>query len=82
MITILDAGPLMGYSENDHLIEADEIKDLIGRQFRSVGEALKATDARCYIGSYGGRAAHPHPYTWVEVRTASGEVQNHKSYGS
>lgn len=80
MITVTNAGALEGYSGVDHLIE-DETKDIIGRRFRSVGEALKAADRKCFIGRYGDRPRRVHPYTWVEVRFASGETKTFRSVG-
>lgn len=79
MITVIDAGAKAGYSGVDHLIEDSEIKDIVGRQFRSVGEALRAADARCYIAGHNGRPRRRHPYTWVEVRMADGTVRTHSS---
>lgn len=75
MITVQDAGALAGYSGEDHMIEAGKIKDIIGRDFPSVGAALKAADSRCKI------RGRPHPYTWVEVRMADGTTRTHKSTG-
>lgn len=80
MITVLNAGALHGYSGVDHLID-DQTSSVVGRQFRSVGEALQAADRKCFIDAYGDRPRRYHPYTWVEVRFASGEVRTFRSVG-
>lgn len=41
MITIKSAGLRYGYSGYDHLITGEECSDIIGRRFRSVGEARR-----------------------------------------
>lgn len=79
MINVLNAGALHGYDSNDHLIEEDELKDIIGLSFRSVGDALRAADNRCYIARHGNHKRCSHPYTWIEVRMANGEIREHKS---
>ena len=79
MVTVLNAGARAGYSGVDHLIDDRELKDIIGRDFRSVGEALKAADKRCWIDAYGPSPRRRHPYTWVEVRTSDGSVRVHYS---
>lgn len=78
MLIVTNAGALEGYSGVDHLIE-DETREIIGRQFRSVGEALRAADRKCFIGRHGDRPRRAHPYTWVEVRFANGEIKTFRS---
>ena len=79
MITITDAGALAGYSSTDHLIDDRAIKDIIGRQYRSVGEALRAADSRCFMDAHGDHPRRPHQYTWVEVLMCDGSKRTHKS---
>lgn len=45
MITLEDAWHRQGYTRDDHLLDDGPLKDMIGRQFRSVGEARKALAA-------------------------------------
>lgn len=52
MITILDARLRKGYSGVDHYITGYECDDVIGRKFRSVGEARKAADS-CAVKNVG-----------------------------
>ena len=79
MITVLNGGSLNGYSSTDHLIDDSQIKDIIGRQFRSVGDALRAADRRVFIDGTPSRKRRAHPYTWVQVQMANGAVNEHKS---
>ena len=44
MVTIITASLAQGYSGNDHLITGRECEDVIGREFRSVGEARRAAE--------------------------------------
>lgn len=74
MIKVIDAGALQGYSGTDHLIDDSEIKDIIGREYRSVKQALDAADKRCFIVSHGSNPRRNHPYTWVKVMMANGEI--------
>lgn len=78
MITVINAGSLSGYSQTDHLIEDSAIREIIGKEFRSVKQALKAADDRCFLEKFLGRRIR-HPYTWIEVRFANGEVREFKS---
>ena len=73
MITIQNAGALAGYSGTDHLIDESEIKDVIGVQYRCVGDALRAVEKRCF-----NRGRH-HPYVWADIRMANGDVHHHTS---
>lgn len=74
MITVVNAGSLAGYSDYDHLIDDSQVKEIIGREFRSVGEALKAANKRCWIEVPPTGRRRSHPYTYVEVRMADGSV--------
>jgi hypothetical protein len=42
MITIKDAGYARGYSPTDHLLDDNDMMDVIGQQFRSAREAMNA----------------------------------------
>jgi hypothetical protein len=79
MVTVVNAGALAGYSGTDHLIDDSGIADIIGRQYRSVGDALRAADSRCWMAAHNGRPARRHRYTWVECRMANGETISAKS---
>ena len=70
MITVKNAGALNGYSSTDHLIDTSAMGEIIGKQFRSVGSALKAADKRCWMDGCGGRKGSNYPYTWVVVMFA------------
>jgi len=72
MITIVDAGIAHGYSSDDHLITGREASGVIGRQFRSVREALTA--ARIEAGENCDRGLSVDTVE-VEVRFANGETR-------
>lgn len=78
MVTVIDAGVLQGYSGLDHLIE-DETADIIGREYRSVGDALRASDKLAWIARHGNHPRRQHPYTWVKVQMARGQVVERQS---
>lgn len=75
MITVKDGGALAGYSDSDHLIDDSDIKDIIGLEYRSVGDALRAAKSRCWMrGTY----CHPgyqYSYVWIEVVFADGTTK-------
>lgn len=77
MITVINAGALTGYSSTDHLIDDTDVKKIIGKQFKSVKAALKAADKNCFMET--AKVYRNHPYTWVEVKMASGETSTHRS---
>jgi hypothetical protein len=79
MITVIDAYALNGYSGYDHLIDDSKLKEIIGQEFRSVGEALKAADKRCFIDAPPTGRRRQHPYTGMKVRMADGSVHEHYS---
>lgn len=69
MITVTKAGFSQGYTGYDHLLDSTGMADVVGRSFRSVGEARKAArqaagpqDRRCSLTP-----------VWVEVMFADGE---------
>lgn len=74
MIIVKNAGALQGYSSTDHLIDSSACLELVGRQFRSVAQALKAADKRCKM-ERPGHGYTSHPYTFVEVLFADGSTR-------
>ena len=73
MITITEAFVASGYSGCDHLLTGRECDDVIGRQFRSVGEACQAADSAAERNG-DRRAVGGGPHCRVTCRMASGET--------
>ena len=73
MVTITSAGLAHGYSGWDHLITGHECEDVIGRRYRSVGEARRAAEAA--VAREGDRRVRVAPVA-LTVRFASGEERD------
>jgi len=74
MITIMNALIRRGYSSVDHYITGDEFHDVIGRSFRSVGEASKSV--RSYKYKNVGHKSLKYSPILLTVCFASGEVKD------
>jgi len=72
MVTILRAGYQHGYSRYDHLITGHECEDVVGRAYRSVGEAQTAA-WRAAARLADRRVTHAP--IWLEVRFADGSTR-------
>jgi hypothetical protein len=82
MVTVVNGGALAGYSAWDHLVEGGDIAALIGRQYRCAADALRAAEARCWIGEPGSgspQRRRNHPYIWLEVQMSSGAIRRVQS---
>lgn len=73
MVTLIEARALSGYSGQDHLIE-DETSEIIGMEFRCVGDAIRAADKRVFIARHGDVPRRSHPYTWVKCELSNGHI--------
>lgn len=77
MITVTDAGIKAGYTGYDHLIDSGDknnVRSIVGRQFRSVAEARRHAE-RAYESACD-RRVRTAPI-WLTVRLASGEVRDY-----
>jgi len=79
MITVLDAYALTGYSRYDYLINDADLRQIVGKQFKTVGAALKAANDRCWIEVPGHKKARRHPFTGIRVKFANGTTGEYKS---
>lgn len=77
MITVTDAGIKAGYTGHDHLIDSadqDNVRSVVGRQFRSVAEARRAAE-RAYESACD-RRVRIAPI-WLTIRLANGGVREY-----
>lgn len=70
MITIISAGIKYGYSGEDHYITGSECNSVIGREYRSVRDALAAASRAASDEGEGAVRTSP---VEIEVRFAHGE---------
>ena len=74
MITVMNAFIRRGFSSVDHYITGRECLDIIGRSYRSVGEATKAADS-CKYKNVGHNSLKYSPIL-LTVSFANGEVKD------